>query len=309
MAAPPEVERRCPSRRRRAGARRTSPSASAGSSALDGVSLTVGPGGGLRPDRPERGGEDDAVRRGLGGAPARARAAWCSTARDVSSLRPPAQRCAPGLRRTFQRVQTFGWLTVEDNVLAATEWRGGGGGFVADLVASPTRRRRERERRALVEATLGSLRADRGALRATPVRCRSASPGWSSSPGRRSSRRGCCCSTSRRRASTRTRPPGWASRSSRCATETGCAVLLVEHNAGFVMEHSDRVVVLDLGRVLAEGSPAEIQAEPRGASRLPGRGRSPTRTREAAHDEVPEPGRCRARSPARSTRSWRRVWS
>jgi ABC-type branched-subunit amino acid transport system ATPase component len=41
--------------------------------------------------------------------------------------------------------------------------------------------------------------------------------------------------------------------------ETGCVVLLVEHNAPFVMEHSDRVVVLDLGRVLAEGSPSEIQ--------------------------------------------------
>jgi ABC-type sulfate/molybdate transport systems ATPase subunit len=44
--------------------------------------------------------------------------------------------------------------------------------------------------------------------------------------------------------------------------ETGCAVLLVEHNAGFVMEHSDRVVVLNLGRVLADGSPDEIQANP-----------------------------------------------
>ena len=41
--------------------------------------------------------------------------------------------------------------------------------------------------------------------------------------------------------------------------ETGCAVLLVEHNAGFVMQHSNRVVVLDLGSVLAEGLPDEIQ--------------------------------------------------
>ena len=41
--------------------------------------------------------------------------------------------------------------------------------------------------------------------------------------------------------------------------ESGCAVLLVEHNAGFVMEQSDRVVVLNLGEVLASGSPAEVQ--------------------------------------------------
>src|SRR5688572_29005377 len=56
-------------------------------------------------------------------------------------------RSRHGVRRTFQRQQTFGWLSVEDNVLAALEWRGGGGGILADLVASPTRRRRERERR------------------------------------------------------------------------------------------------------------------------------------------------------------------
>jgi branched-chain amino acid transport system ATP-binding protein len=41
--------------------------------------------------------------------------------------------------------------------------------------------------------------------------------------------------------------------------ETNCAVLLVEHNAGFVMEQSNRIVVLDLGSVLASGSPKEIQ--------------------------------------------------
>ena len=40
---------------------------------------------------------------------------------------------------------------------------------------------------------------------------------------------------------------------------TGCSVLLVEHNASFVMEQCDRVVVLNLGSVLATGSPDEIQ--------------------------------------------------
>ena len=68
---------------------------------------------------------------------------WRSTA-PTSARRRVASRSRLGLRRTFQRVQTFGWLTVEDNVLAALEWRGGGGGFLADLVAFPTRRRRER---------------------------------------------------------------------------------------------------------------------------------------------------------------------
>ena len=42
----------------------------------------------------------------------------------------------------------------------------------------------------------------------------------------------------------------------RLAEEEGCAVLLVEHNVAFVMDLCTRVVVLDLGTVLAEGTPA-----------------------------------------------------
>ena len=38
-------------------------------------------------------------------------------------------RARRGLRRTFQRVQAFGWLSVEDNVLAALEWHGGAGAW------------------------------------------------------------------------------------------------------------------------------------------------------------------------------------
>ena len=53
--------------------------------------------------------------------------------------------------------------------------------------------------------------------------------------------------------------------------DTGCTILLVEHNAGFVMEQSDRVVVLNLGTLLGGGLPAEVQREPGGARRLPRR--------------------------------------
>jgi branched-chain amino acid transport system ATP-binding protein len=42
----------------------------------------------------------------------------------------------------------------------------------------------------------------------------------------------------------------------------GAAVLLVEHHMSLVMQVSDRVVVLDFGRKIAEGTPAEVQRNP-----------------------------------------------
>ena len=39
-------------------------------------------------------------------------------------------------------------------------------------------------------------------------------------------------------------------------------VLLIEHNMGVVLELAGRVTVMDRGRILAEGTPAEIEAHP-----------------------------------------------
>ncbi|WP_307834484.1 ABC transporter ATP-binding protein [Paractinoplanes lichenicola] len=44
--------------------------------------------------------------------------------------------------------------------------------------------------------------------------------------------------------------------------QEGLTMLLVEHDVGFVMRLADRVTVLDLGRVIAEGTPAEVRADP-----------------------------------------------
>lgn len=44
---------------------------------------------------------------------------------------------------------------------------------------------------------------------------------------------------------------------------SGITVLLVEHNVRLVMGISDRVAVLDFGRKIAEGAPAEVQSNPR----------------------------------------------
>jgi ABC-type branched-subunit amino acid transport system ATPase component len=176
---------------------------------------------------------------------------------DVTN-RSSSWRARIGLRRTFQRVQTFGWLSVEDNILSALEWQRGGGGFLADMTAFPTRKRRERARRARVEEVM-----DRCGL--LPVRSELAG----------SLPIGVARMVEFARAIVdtpkvllldepasgldETEIERLGAQIQAVRTETNCAVLLVEHNAGFVMEQSNRIVVLTLGSILASGVPEEIQ--------------------------------------------------
>jgi branched-chain amino acid transport system ATP-binding protein len=169
-------------------------------------------------------------------------------------------RSRNGLRRTFQRQQIFGRLTVEDNLLAATEWRGGGGGVVADLLSLPSRRSREHERRAKVEEVLdicglGPLRnAPAGSLPIGQARMVELGRALADTPSvllldEPTSGLG------------REEVEHLSRAIERLRAARACAVLLVEHDITFVMEESDRILVLERGTVLAEGTPAEVQAD------------------------------------------------
>jgi len=176
---------------------------------------------------------------------------------DVTST-SSTKRARRGLRRTFQRVQAFGWLTVEDNILAALEWHGGGGGFVADLAYFPTRRRREKERRRRVEEVLErcGLTAVRrelaGSLPIGVARMVELARAIVDEPK-------LLLLDEPASGLDETEVVRLGEQIQAVRDDSGCAVLLVEHNAGFVMQQSDRVVVLDLGTVLAEGLPSEVQ--------------------------------------------------
>jgi branched-chain amino acid transport system ATP-binding protein len=230
-----------------------------GVTALDGVDLSVGPGAIHGLIGPNGAGKTTlfdclaGVQRPVGGS-------VLIDGRDVTR-QSAVRRARLGVRRTFQRQQVFGWLSVEDNVLLALEWHGGGGGMAGDLVALPSRRRRERERRARVDSVL-----ERCGL----IPLRDAPAGGLSIGGlRRVELARAIVDTPRvllldeptsGLEESEIEQLGSIIQSLRAAGE--CAVVLIEHHIPFVLEHSDEVTVLDLGRVIAQGTPEAMMRSP-----------------------------------------------
>ncbi|HEY4332227.1 MAG TPA: ABC transporter ATP-binding protein [Ilumatobacteraceae bacterium] len=175
--------------------------------------------------------------------------------------RAPVWRSRHGIRRTFQRQQLFDRLTVLDNLVVAQDWRGGGGGIVADLVASPTRRRREAKRRARAEEVIEMC-----GLQASAHRLAGQLPigtGRLVELGRAMVDGVSVLLLDEPTSGLSAVETVRFSEVLREATRTQqCAVLLVEHDMAFIMSMSDRVVVLNLGLHLAEGTPAEVRANP-----------------------------------------------
>jgi len=179
---------------------------------------------------------------------------------DVTNMTATA-RARLGLRRTFQRVQVFGRLSVSDNLLVALEYHGGGGGLVGDVLALPARRRRERERRARVAEVaemcglVDVLDRPAGSLPVALARQVELGRALVDQPEVL-----LLDEPTSGLDETETERLGTLIR--RLSDEHSCAVVLVEHNVQFVMDHCRRITFLSLGRVLAEGTPDEIRANP-----------------------------------------------
>jgi branched-chain amino acid transport system ATP-binding protein len=100
---------------------------------------------------------------------------------------------------------------------------------------------------------------------------------------------------------------------------TGCAMLIIEHDMPLITGLSDQIVALELGRVVLQGTPDEVLADPQSSAATsavtcpPSRGPVARRPRPApvtprtAAPPPAQPGRGRSRQQGRVVTSIRRV--
>ena len=174
--------------------------------------------------------------------------------------RPDARRAGPtsGLARTFQSLELFEDLTVRDNLLVAAErprWYS----FLVDIVRPGVRRAgldaagRPGARRARPRATLAdTLPSD---LSPRPAQAGRRRPGARRRPEAAAARRAGRRPRHRREPAAR-RPPAAVPR------RAASTVFLIDHDMGLVLNVCDYIYVLDFGKVIAHGTPAEVRADP-----------------------------------------------
>jgi branched-chain amino acid transport system ATP-binding protein len=179
--------------------------------------------------------------------------------RDRTHLRAPAV-AALGLARTFQNVALFRGMTVLDNIMTGRLLKMRGSFLWEALYWGPARRQ-ELEHRAFVERIIDFLEIQ--AIRKTPA-------------GRLPYGLQKRVELARALAAEPTlllldEPMAGMNveeKEDMCRfildvnDEFGTTIALIEHDMSVVMDISDRVAVLDYGRKIADGAPAEVRANP-----------------------------------------------
>ena len=158
---------------------------------------------------------------------------------DVTRLRPD-QLARRGIARTFQSIRLFKGLTVLDNVLV--------GGFLRGSSAAPARALLERFGLAPRADALAGELAYGDQRRLEIARALAAEPRLlildEPAAGMNATESAALRDTLRALAA------------------DGITIILIEHDVRLVMGACARVAVLNFGRKLAEGSPAEVQGDP-----------------------------------------------
>jgi branched-chain amino acid transport system ATP-binding protein len=173
---------------------------------------------------------------------------------------PPHRRAGLGIAIVFQAARIFRGMTVRENVMVGAH-ASTGAGFLSAVLRLPAHAREERIIRARADAALGRVGL----------------AGWADRPAatlplgqQRSMQlaRALCADpdlllldepASGLRAAERERLAALITE----LRETGLTIMLVEHDVALVTRLADRITVLDLGRVIAEGTPEAIREDPR----------------------------------------------
>ena len=178
---------------------------------------------------------------------------------DVTDRRPH-ERASRGLARTFQNLALFNEMTVLENLMAARSHQMRTG-VIAGLTWFGRARRDELEHREPVERTIDFL----GLGRYRHEKVAALSYGWRK---RIELGRALCMDpqvllldeplAGMNDAETREIVDSLLDVRERL----GLTMVLVEHNLGVVLEIADRVLVLDFGRQIADGTPDEVAHDP-----------------------------------------------
>jgi branched-chain amino acid transport system ATP-binding protein len=201
--------------------------------------------------------------------------------KEITRQRPSAI-AARGVSRTFQNLRLFGELTVLDNVRAGMHLRMKQSAFDA-LLHTPRFRRSEREATEEANKWLNfvGLRGDRtGEARNLPygeqrrveiARALARGPRLllldEPAAGLNHGEKQELLDLLRR------------------IGQLGIALVLIEHDMGLVMQVSDRIVVLNFGKEIAEGSPEEIRNSPAVVEAYLGKDEDEPAPTPAAHND------------------------
>ncbi len=178
---------------------------------------------------------------------------------ELSGL-APSRVAARGVARTFQNIALFRGMTVVDNLMLGRHLHMRNG-VLSSLVYWGPARREEVAHRRVVEDIIDFLEIE--AIRKRPVGSLPYGLQKRVELGR--------ALALHPRLLLLDEPMGGTNREEKedmarfildVNDEWGTTIILIEHDMGVVMDISRRVVVLDLGRKIAAGAPAEIKADP-----------------------------------------------
>jgi len=163
-----------------------------------------------------------------------------------------------GLSRTFQHVKLMPEMSVLENIAIGAHLRGTRG-----LLAAILRLDRKEEAQVLAEAARQAERVGLGAHLSTDAGSLSLGQQRLLEIARSLCADPCLLLLDEPAAGLRFKEKQALGDLLRLLKGEGMAVLLVEHDMDFVMGLADRVMVMDFGQKIAEGLPAEIQANPK----------------------------------------------